>query len=339
MKIALFQDKTLTLELDCIAENLERLAPHFQFNVGKTAFLVKESELSGPHTYQTLSKPLLNECDAYDYSFLFTEKPYFNNYFWMPYGGKAIMSMYGWDQLTDLSKNNGAVYLIFALLIRNLKVGERHREKSTGCMLDFWRDKTTINVGMRVAFICPSCRESFIEEATLYERNTLNQIENVLNELSISSRLGLDICKYWNSSFKKTTFDVFLCHNSKDKNSVREVNKNLRQRGIYTWFDEEQLRPGTAWQKTLQEQIGQIQTVAVFVGENGLGPWQQIELQSFISQFVERQCYVIPVILKNCTHVPELPEFLKQFSWVDFRKEEPDPLECLIWGITGVKSF
>ena len=31
----------------------------------------------------------------------------------------------------------------------------------------------------------------------------------------------------------------------------------------------------------------------------------------------------------------ELPIFLKAMTWVDFRRQEPDPLSRLIWGITG----
>jgi hypothetical protein len=89
----------------------------------------------------------------------------------------------------------------------------------------------------------------------------------------------------------------------------------------------------------LEEQIQDIGSAAVFVGRSGLGPWQNSELSAFISEFVARRCPVIPVILKSCQAVPQLPLFLRQFTWVDFRKLEPDPIERLIWGITGVKPI
>jgi hypothetical protein len=41
------------------------------------------------------------------------------------------------------------------------------------------------------------------------------------------------------------------------------------------------------------------------------------------------------VLLPGCPDVPELPVFLRSFGYVDFRRHEPDPLEQLIWGITG----
>jgi formylglycine-generating enzyme required for sulfatase activity len=46
---------------------------------------------------------------------------------------------------------------------------------------------------------------------------------------------------------------------------------------------------------------------------------------------------VIPVLLPNAPTKPELPLFLRQFTWVDFRASDPDPMHQLRWGITGKK--
>ena len=35
--------------------------------------------------------------------------------------------------------------------------------------------------------------------------------------------------------------DVFLSHNSSDKEAVRELKQLLADRGVTTWFDEEEL--------------------------------------------------------------------------------------------------
>jgi hypothetical protein len=91
-------------------------------------------------------------------------------------------------------------------------------------------------------------------------------------------------------------FDVFLCHNSEDKPAVREIAQKLIGAGIKPWLDAEQIRPGTTWQTALGEQIESIKSAAVFVGENGLGPWQNEEIQAFLSQFMERKSPVIPAV-------------------------------------------
>lgn len=134
-------------------------------------------------------------------------------------------------------------------------------------------------------------------------------------------------------------FDAFLCHNSRDKPAVKRIANVLRKCGIRIWLDEWELRPGIPWQTTLEEQIGAISTAVVFVGENGLGPWQDQELRAFLREFVRRNCPVIPVLLSGSVPLESLPIFLRGMTAVDFNKSDPDPYEALIWGITGVKPF
>lgn len=136
---------------------------------------------------------------------------------------------------------------------------------------------------------------------------------------------------------QKVDFDVFLCYNSKDRGDVREIARQLKVQGILPWLDEWELQPGLPWQRALEQQIGQIKSVAVFVGESGLGPWQNMEIEAFLREFVKRGCSVIPVLLKTSPDKPQLPLFLAGMTWVDFRTQQPDPMQQLIWGITAKK--
>jgi hypothetical protein len=133
----------------------------------------------------------------------------------------------------------------------------------------------------------------------------------------------------------ETVFDVFLCHNSEDKPAVREICQKLVKEGIKPWLDIEQIWPGTTWQTVLGEQIKSIKSAAVFVGNSGIGPWQNEEVQAFLSNFLERKCPIIPVVLPSAKTTLELPWTLKNRHCVDFRVSDPDPLKQLIWGITG----
>src|SRR5262249_31211844 len=72
-------------------------------------------------------------------------------------------------------------------------------------------------------------------------------------------------------------FDVFLCHNTVDKHYAKHIGKQLKEQGILPWLDEWELQPGLPWQKLLEEQIERIKSAAVFVGRDGLGPWQNLE--------------------------------------------------------------
>lgn len=135
-----------------------------------------------------------------------------------------------------------------------------------------------------------------------------------------------------------TTFDVFLCHNSADAESVAEIGTLLKHRGLVPWVASEQLRPGVCWQRELEKLVSRTKCVAVLVGESGSGPWQDLEIGAFLRKFARRGCTIIPVILPGGPKRPKLPLFLDGMVWVDFRREQPDPLEQLIWGITGARQ-
>jgi len=130
-------------------------------------------------------------------------------------------------------------------------------------------------------------------------------------------------------------FDVFLCHNSEDKPQVIEIAEQLKQCGLRPWLDKWELRPGHSWQDVLEENMEQINAAAVFVGKNGLGPWQRREINAFLRKFVNRECPVIPILLPDAPKEPKLPTFLEEIMWVDFRTSDPEPMSQLIWGITG----
>jgi hypothetical protein len=135
-------------------------------------------------------------------------------------------------------------------------------------------------------------------------------------------------------------FDVFLCHNSADKDEVRDIATRLKACGIRPWFDEWELRPGVEWQVELERAISAIHCAAVPIGPSGLGPWQNTELQGYLWEFHKNGRVIIPVILRTAPLDIEpagIPIYLKNRTWVDFRIEEPDPFSRLLWGITGSK--
>ena len=133
-------------------------------------------------------------------------------------------------------------------------------------------------------------------------------------------------------------YDVFLCHNTEDKSEVKTIGELLIRQRILPWLDDWDIRPGVSWQTALEGQIESIKSAAVFVGESGFGPWQNLELEAFLREFASRRCPVIPVVLQSCKNLPRLPTFLRGLQWVDFRLREPEPLPRLVWGITGTRG-
>ena len=134
-------------------------------------------------------------------------------------------------------------------------------------------------------------------------------------------------------------FDVFLAHNNADKPAVEAIAEELRRRGLNPWLDKEQVPPGRWWQDVLQQAIGTIKSAAIFVGPQGLGRWQAVELRTFTSQCVEKGLPVIPILLPGVSAIPASLPFLHELHRVQFHRQldEVGALDDLQWGITGTR--
>lgn len=76
--------------------------------------------------------------------------------------------------------------------------------------------------------------------------------------------------------------------------------------------------------------IPRVKAAAVCVGSSGFGPWQRMEYKGLLSEFVDRGCRVIPVVLPSAESVPELPVFLRQFTWLNLRSDEDKHIGRLV---------
>ena len=140
---------------------------------------------------------------------------------------------------------------------------------------------------------------------------------------------------------KKVRFDAFLSYNSKDKAQVEKIAEWLKNQGICVWFDKWQLQPGIPWQEKLEHGILNSNFLVVFIGQSGIGPWEEPEMRVAIDESVRRKCSVIPVFLPGCPSSYELPLFLKGRTWIDFRNEldNKDEKIRLLWGIIGENPY
>src|SRR6266496_1679575 len=69
--------------------------------------------------------------------------------------------------------------------------------------------------------------------------------------------------------------DVFLCHNSADKDAIRAVNEVLRQQfDLSTFLDESTMVGGDEWKAVIKRALDSSRTLAVFLGANGWGRYQ-----------------------------------------------------------------
>jgi len=346
--VLLATDGRINVQVDALATALNRVCKHIKFACRTEPIDLGKGPVSNPATYERIAgvtEPLL---DQHSLVLIASELRYDNNYFWDSDGDVVIASFWGWEWLTNLPKTNGMVGFIDSILAQDLDA-TAHHDENTGCVYDFLWDKSGIDARLRSGVMCRECFKRVRERASNYPKQRLSQFDctiseglddltTILDEVSQASKREIDILTRWQTKAGiAQDFDVFLCHNSDDKPSVRKLYEGLKGRRLSPWFDEEHLQPGRPWQQELEATIPRIKTAAVVVGPNGQGPWQEVELGAFLREFVKRGCPVIPVLLEDAGDTPQLPLFLRAFTWVDYRKTTPDPWSRLIWGITGTR--
>ena len=111
--------------------------------------------------------------------------------------------------------------------------------------------------------------------------------------------------------------DVFLSFNGRDRRDVEYIAVRLRERNVDAFMDRWYLVPGQPWPEALDAALSACRSVAVFLGREGLGRWQQRE--AFLAldrQTRDPSIRVMPILLPGSE--PALG-FLSLNTWVDLR--------------------
>jgi TIR domain len=79
--------------------------------------------------------------------------------------------------------------------------------------------------------------------------------------------------------------------------------------------------PSVSWQPAIEDALKECESCAVFVGPEGLGPWQREEMRVAVNRRVcdsEQRFRVIPVLLPGAKR-ESLPAFLLNtaYCWTD----------------------
>jgi TIR domain-containing protein len=118
------------------------------------------------------------------------------------------------------------------------------------------------------------------------------------------------------------SFDVFFSYHWRDHAPVEVVARTLTERGFRVFLDRWYLTPGQPWPQALERTLASGNSVVVFLGADGLGPWQQRERDLALDrQGREPGFPVIPVLL---TRADPALGFLKLNNWVDLSANVAD---------------
>ena len=104
--------------------------------------------------------------------------------------------------------------------------------------------------------------------------------------------------------------DVFICYNNLDAVHARRVADGLRRRKINVWHDERNLQLGSPIASVIAEAIDGCKVSLVLLGQHGVGPFQELELEALIEkQYRQRraamaEAVICPVLLTPSTTTP-----------------------------------
>jgi hypothetical protein len=129
-------------------------------------------------------------------------------------------------------------------------------------------------------------------------------------------------------------YDVFLSHSSVDDEWAARLKAALTAKGLSVWLDLDEIRPGDVFVQALERGLESSDAVAIIVSPESMASgWVSEEYSRALSMAKSRGSSVplIPILLRDA----ELPGFLANRSWADFRDEDQfdASVEELIRGI------
>ncbi len=132
---------------------------------------------------------------------------------------------------------------------------------------------------------------------------------------------------------------VFLSYNRRDNPEVERLAIALRGRGLNVFKDDWYLSSGDHWPSALERRLADCSAVAVVIGPNGLGPWQQREVYAAIDREVREHAAgrsefrVIPVLLAEASRTYAGLGFLSQNVWVE--AWDPRAADLIVGAVHG----
>jgi hypothetical protein len=118
------------------------------------------------------------------------------------------------------------------------------------------------------------------------------------------------------------TLEIFICYAREDEEQIKGIYRRLADSGFKPWMDTEDLLPGESWEHGIERAIQRADIFIACISSNST------KKRGFVQKEITRalevlrgkldgDIYIIPVRLDDC----EVPESLKQLTWVDLFQE------------------
>jgi len=197
LRILLVKDKGIELDLGKSARILSKACQHASFTALEKPIHLDRGLL--PVDISKVVDRLQGRLSRIgrDYVVYATPRRYVDNWFFHAMRNTMILSFFGWEHYTNLPLENGLFYFIADALALRIDRSFRHRD-TTGCIYDFLTDKTAVDLGMKMGYICEACRKRVegIGEGSEQARNLFSSVAAILEITAGYSRWGKSVLDF-----------------------------------------------------------------------------------------------------------------------------------------------
>jgi len=128
-------------------------------------------------------------------------------------------------------------------------------------------------------------------------------------------------------------YDVFLSHNSRDKDRVRTLARQIQAAGLRVWYDEWIIRPGDDIYLAVERGLDSSRVLVLCLSPAALGSgWVDLERSTALFRDpANRSRRFVPVLLTDC----RLPDSLRRYRYVDLRHDAQPAVDELVASCRG----
>ncbi len=129
---------------------------------------------------------------------------------------------------------------------------------------------------------------------------------------------------------------IFISYNHADKSTAESLARILVQAKQNVWIDQWELNAGDSLIEKIEEALGGADAILVLLSESSTqSEWCKKELRSgLVRELEEKSVLVIPILLDDC----QIPLFLREKLWIDFRKNKDEQLELLLRSLERIAN-
>lgn len=129
---------------------------------------------------------------------------------------------------------------------------------------------------------------------------------------------------------------IFISYSHSDKEFAESLATQLVHAKQNVWIDTWELNAGESLIERIEGALGDADAILVLLSKNSVqSEWCKKELRSgLIRELEEKSVLVIPVVLDDC----EVPLFLKEKLWVDFRKNKDEQWALLLRSLDRISN-